>query len=247
MEENVHKGHRQRMRSKFNIHGPRVFDTYELLEMLLYRTVPRGDTNPTAKALLEKFGSLEGVLSADVKELITVEGVGIKSAELISTVGEALAFSADESFEKKKYDDYTVLGEYLAEYFGDSDTSRTVMVCLDNAMRIISVNDIYELDYSSAGVRAQGFIDVAIRNNAPVAVIAHNHPFGSICPSEGDRETQYCVEKALEDASILLVEHYIISGRSFFGFMNKNLRTYFEQRPALYNFTRSKKGATSGK
>ncbi|MBR2650850.1 MAG: RadC family protein [Clostridia bacterium] len=247
MEENVHKGHRQRMRAKFNIHGPRVFDTYELLEMLLYRTVPRTDTNPISKALLERFGSLDGVLSATVPELTSVAGVGEKSAELIRVVGEALAVSADGSYEKERYDDYSKLGEYLVDYLKDSDKPRTVMVCLDNAMRIISTTDVYGLDYSSAGVRAQGFIDVAIKNNAPVAVIAHCHPYGSICPSEGDRETQHHVEKALEDASIILVEHYIISGTSFFGFMSKNLRSYFEQRPALYRFTQSKGGVIGGK
>ena len=69
MEELVHRGHRKRMRRKFSDFGDIVFDTYELLEMLLYYTVPVRDTNPLAKRLLVEFGSLDGVLSASKENL----------------------------------------------------------------------------------------------------------------------------------------------------------------------------------
>ena len=83
MDELIHKGHRQRMRRKFADFGAIVFDTYELLEMLLYYTVPVRDTNPIAKMLLQRFGSLDGVLSASHEELREVDGVGEKTAEFI--------------------------------------------------------------------------------------------------------------------------------------------------------------------
>ena len=60
-DEKLHVGHRARMRRKFLSYGPRIFDTYELLEMLLYHVIPYKDTNPIAKRLLMEFGSLEGV------------------------------------------------------------------------------------------------------------------------------------------------------------------------------------------
>ena len=83
MTDNPHIGHRQRMRRKLFEYSRRVFDTYELLEMLLYYSVKLRDTNPISKALLQRFSSLNGVLHAQYDELLTVSGVGKKSAELI--------------------------------------------------------------------------------------------------------------------------------------------------------------------
>ena len=86
MADNPHIGHRQRMRRKLFDYSRRVFDTYELLEMLLYYSVKLRDTNPVSKALLQRFSSLNGVLHAEYSELISVDGVGEKSARLICGV-----------------------------------------------------------------------------------------------------------------------------------------------------------------
>jgi len=83
MADNPHIGHRQRMRRKLLEYSRRVFDTYELLEMLLYYSVKLRDTNPISKALLQRFSSLNGVLHAKYDELVSVSGVGEKSAKLI--------------------------------------------------------------------------------------------------------------------------------------------------------------------
>lgn len=83
MSENVHIGHRSRMRRKFRDYGDRFFDDYELLEMFLYFVVPVRDTNPLAKALLARFGGIGGVLRASREELLEVSGVGERVAELI--------------------------------------------------------------------------------------------------------------------------------------------------------------------
>ena len=68
----IHKGHRQRMRAKLIRNSDRVFDTYELLEMLLYHVIPYKDTNPVSKNLLSRFGSLEGIFKASKDELTEV-------------------------------------------------------------------------------------------------------------------------------------------------------------------------------
>ena len=86
-ENKVHEGHRARMRSKLVSHGRRIFDTYELLEMLLYQVIPYKDTNPISKNLLYAFGDLDGVLSASCEELTSVCGIGDRAAEYISLVG----------------------------------------------------------------------------------------------------------------------------------------------------------------
>ena len=83
----VHGGHRSRMKEKMMHFGDQIFDDHELLEMLLYQAIPMRDTNPIAHRLLATFGSLEGVFQATKEELVLVDGVKEKTAELILSVG----------------------------------------------------------------------------------------------------------------------------------------------------------------
>ena len=246
MEANIHEGHRARMRSKMKKFGPGVFDTYELLEMLLYNTVPVKDTNPIAKKLLMRFGSLDAVLSASADELRTVEGIGEKSAMLICTVGKALELSkcVDEG-ESDYPTNYEEFGEFLVDYFKDRKDSVTVLVSLNNSMRIIAVDEIYNMDCAYAGVRPGPFINAALQRSAAVAIIAHNHTYGSFIPSDSDRETTILIESAFSDYSIELAEHYVVSGNKYLGFLN-HIGCAFSQKPALEAFYESKRRANGG-
>ena len=89
MSDNLHKGHRQRMREKLARAGEVAFNTYELLEMLLYSVIPYKDTNPVSQRLFMRFGSLHGIFSASIEELTSVEGVGEATARYIKALGEA--------------------------------------------------------------------------------------------------------------------------------------------------------------
>ena len=84
----IHAGHRARMREKFSLYGRDIFHTHELLEMLLYHVIPYKNTNPIAKNLLDRFGSLDGVLSASRDELISVDGVGPKAADMLLSLAK---------------------------------------------------------------------------------------------------------------------------------------------------------------
>ena len=86
-DKNIHADHRSRMRSKLERYGGEIFDTYELLEMLLYYVIPYRDTNPISKRLLMRFGTLDGVLTAPTSELTEVTGIGECAAEYLHAVG----------------------------------------------------------------------------------------------------------------------------------------------------------------
>lgn len=240
MEDLVHKGHRQRMRRKFSDFGGYVFDTYELLEMLLYNTVPVKDTNPISKRLLLRFGSLEGVLSASEEELSSVEGVGKRTAQLICSVSELLNVVFDEKgAETYRLETYEDIGKYFVEYYRGKEEYAVVMATFDNSMNLLGFDVVSKNDYSSGGVKPGCFLKIAITRGASVAIIAHNHPYGLAFPGEGDRQTNSYVEDVLRCAGVMLVEHYIISGEKYIGFMN-HLSTAFSQRPALQKFFKSK-------
>ena len=248
MDELVHKGHRQRMRRKFSEFGPRFFDTYELLEMLLYKTVAVKDTNPIAKKLLLRFGSLDGVLNAEISELTEVDGVGQKTAELIKKVGEAFDLCYCEDLvedESLCFENYDELGAYIAEYMKSIDTPVQIMLSFNNNMKLIAIDKIYAFDHSLAATQPNKFLSTAVKRNASVVVIAHNHPYGPLCPTEGDRQTNIALQSALHNTGIFLLEHYVVCGTGYIGFMNY-LRSHFSQKPSLEKFYRSKRISENG-
>ena len=243
MDELIHKGHRQRMRRKFADFGAIVFDTYELLEMLLYYTVPVRDTNPIAKKLLQRFGSLDGVLSASPAGLREVDGVGEKTAEFIHTAGLSLSVFASrgtQSGAASKFESYDYTGEYVSKYLGSKLENTQILLTFDNDMNLLGVDEIYSCDYSSAAVKSDKFMDAALKRGATVAIIAHNHPYGPLCPTEGDRATNNMIQASLSNVGVLLAEHYVVCSSRYVGFMN-HLENMFAGKPKIAKFLRSKR------
>jgi DNA repair protein RadC len=237
-ESLIHKGHRQRMRDKLLSHGSRVLQSYELLEMLLFYVVPLKNTNPTAKKLMLRFGSLEGVFSASREELCEVEGVGEGIADFLKKVGSLIIDNKSEVVEKP-LDDYGEVGEFLVDKLSCEKLPKCVMLLFDNRMHLLDYSEIYELDYSSGAVRPEAFINSAIKKRAAVAITAHNHPFGPLFPTVGDMATNSAVTSALSLAGITHLEHYIICGKKYFG-ISKQISLSLVQSPELDNFKRSR-------
>ena len=117
----IHAGHRARMREKFSLYGRDIFHTHELLEMLLYHVIPYKNTNPIAKNLLDRFGSLDGVLSASRDELLSVDGVGPKAADMLLSLAkitpDILTLCGDDN--TRTFDDFSELGRFFVDYFSN--------------------------------------------------------------------------------------------------------------------------------
>ena len=218
-DEKMHAGHRGRMRDKLLTHGARIFDNYELLEMLLYYTIPYKDTNPIAKRLLAEFGSLDGVLSAPKERLAEIVGVGERTAELIKAVNDASgALFLNFEEESTVYDDYDLIGRRFVEYFSGCKTYAIAMLVLDNSMRERAMVTVFEdTKYSSAAVTARPFVSEALLADASIVVVARNHPFGPCCSFAEDHVTSHMIGNAMEQLGILMVEDYVVSGKQYLG------------------------------
>lgn len=242
ISDNVHSGHRSRMRRKFSEYGDIFFDDYELLEMLLYFSIPVRDTNPLAKRLLSAFCDLDGVLSATPEELAAVEGIGLKTAEMIALAGRCRSMTDGSAQKEVILDTYERCGRFVAELLGAREDFVTVVLSLDSRMRLVKVDEVGRLDYSSGGVRPNIIADTLIKNRAAVAILAHNHPHGPLYPTEGDLQTNKSVSSVISSVGVILAEHYVVSGKRYVGFMN-HIETAYAQDSAIEGFINSKHAA----
>ena len=218
-EKGIHDGHRARMRAKFAEHGARIFDTYELVEMLLYSVIPMRDTNPVAKRLLAELGGVSGILSATREQLLAVSGIGNKAAELLVTLGraDALGEISDCDRSPESFDNYHRTGKFLTEYFRRESGSDVVMLLLDDTMRLLGLVDGGGVKFGTGALKPQRFVDGALRLGATIAIIAYTHRNGMIFPFDSDVVTCRLIANELSVVGVTLVESYIIDGDRYSG------------------------------
>lgn len=213
----LHAGHRQRMKNSFLRTVPEEPVPHELLEMLLYYSIPRGDVNPLAHRLIERFGSLTGVLEASAEELCSVPGVGENTACLIRLTDAILRASAIEQAEPSKtYETVSKLDAYLRPRFAGLGNERVYLVMLDNGMRMIDCVAVADGVVNNSVVCVRRIAELCLNRHAACAVLAHNHPHGMAIPSSTDIEMTSTVDNALDILGIPLLEHLIITEHACF-------------------------------
>ena len=137
----VHDGHRERLRNKF-LEAKDSFEDHELLELLLFYSIPRANTNEIAHDLLDRFGSLQGVFNADVPALMQVEHLGEKSAIFLKTVSEILLRYQMEKFENVSIlSSPELLQNYMFSLFVGTDNEKAYILLFNKVF--LAVYNIY--------------------------------------------------------------------------------------------------------
>ncbi len=219
------------MRGKFRTYGDKVFATYELLEMLLYHIIPYRDTNPTARRLMNRFATLDGLSLATRDEILEVEGIGEKTADFLVNVFKIYKRleETDVLFAGERIIEKTSVGDFFVNYFktfktgSGGEEQRTVAAMLDSDMRLLAIVEPYAFDFGSGAVQSRPFIDAAVAAHATTVIIAHNHPYGPLFPSQADRASNALVCSDLANAGITLAEHYVVCADEYVCIMNKEV------------------------
>lgn len=218
MKENqsLHDGHRQRLKNKFLENGFQGFEPHNILELLLFYSIPRRDTNEIAHKLLNHFGSLKNVFNASFEDLIQVDGIKENSATLIKMIPLIAREYANDCFkENEVFDTANKIGEYFVnKYIGEKNEVVYAML-LNNKFELLSVVKVHEGSVNSAFVSARKILDSVVKFNAAMIVLAHNHPEGTVCPSMDDINTTADLMSAFNTFNIMLVEHFVIAGNEF--------------------------------
>ena len=175
----IHQGHRARRRQLFLEHGLEPFADHEVLELLLFYAIPQKDTNPIAHRLLERFGSLEGVLSASVEELKEVEGVGESAAILLELVPLINRRAALDSMNRTAILQTTQSrGAYCMALLSRYREEAVYLICLDAKCKVLSCA-LLASGPSSAAFSIREVANCALRSNATSTPAAWPSPPGT--------------------------------------------------------------------
>lgn len=214
----LHDGHRERMRERFKQTGFNGMQEHEMLEMLLYYSVPRMNTNEFAHELIARFGTLANVFEADYDELQKVKGIGENSAFLIKMMLPLFnAYSKSPDRKKTiKFNGSNAVGEYLVKYYSCITNELVVVLCVDPAGKLLTVEKISEGDAASCYVNLRKIVETVVRNPQTAnVIIAHNHPKGMPLPSREDINATSEIIKMLQNMNIRLADHIIVADGTF--------------------------------
>ena len=231
MNEKDNQGHRERIKEKFLKNGIDGFAEYEILELLLTYCIPRKDTKPIAKDLLNKFKTLDNVFKADFDKLSVIDGLGNNSIAFLKLIGDLPSIIyKDELKNKKLVDKETlkisnkdILLKYLRNKIGYEEIEKFYVLYLSSSNEVIEFeeNSVGTLDRSS--VYPREIYKKIINLNAKSVILAHNHPSDNITPSKCDIELTNEIAKGLKNFGALLIEHIIITKNSYFSFLEEGL------------------------
>lgn len=224
MEKKLHEGHRQRVKTRYLTEGLDAFEDHQVLEMLLFFGIPMKDTNELAHKMIQEFGSLSGLFEADPKDICKRCGVSENTAILVSLIP-----SLSRRYFKGKWGDKPVLnsstkaGEYAVSLFAGRTYEAFFIICLDSQNRVNYAALVHEGTLNEVSVYPRLVVEMVLRHQANSVILAHNHPGGSLNPSNDDIELTKKIIAALEPISVKVVDHIIVAGDKNMSFKEKNL------------------------
>lgn len=230
MGDTTHKNHRARMKERFLKNGLETFHDHEVLEMFLYYTIPRKDTNPIAHSLIDKFGSLHAVFEATPEALKSVDGVADATITFISFFRQLMGrYAMDKEEHDLKFaamDTSEKIGRYLKPHFIDKDEEHLVAMATDMKGKVLGVEEISKGSIRSTNINMRKLVEFAIKYNAASIILAHNHPGGLALPSDEDLNATRMIQDMLLPLDILVRDHIIIAGDDFVSLKDSNMMQY---------------------
>lgn len=204
-------GHRQRLRARFREAGADALSDYELLELLLFRSIPRSDTKERAKALLKRFGSLGEVLGAPEALLREVEDIGDSTAldiKVVSALAQRMARGA--VLKREVLSSWSQVLDYCraAMAFQAREEFRILFLDKKNILIADEVQGTGTVDHTP--VYPREVVKRALELSASALILVHNHPSGDPTPSKADIEMTKLIISSAKPLGISVHDHIII-------------------------------------
>lgn len=213
----MHAGHRERLRGRFLREGLDQFEPHNILELLLFYAIPRKDTNELAHRLLDTFGSLSAVFDAPVEALARVEGIGLNAAALIKLFPAAnRRYLEDRLQGGVDAGSSEASGALMLSKFNGITVEQVVLFCMDNQCRLRHSVVVSEGTQTMVDINLRKIVETALRQNASIVILGHNHPNGVAAPSKDDVDATKILRNLLEAMDIDLRDHIIVAHGEYF-------------------------------
>lgn len=215
--KNLHEGHRKRVKLRYIESGDSGFSDHELLELLLFYSIPRENTNETAHRLIERFGSMSGIAEATIDELVLVDGVGENSAILIKLI---LSLAKRYAFERRdigsRIDTIGKAVQFAEQHTMGAVCEMVYAIYLDPSLKIIDNCLISSGTVNESRPMLRTVLELCLLKRASSVILYHNHPGGSVEPSPEDIHFTTMLKRELDLIGSELSEHIIVNGKEYF-------------------------------
>ncbi|MDD4210799.1 MAG: DNA repair protein RadC [Clostridia bacterium] len=229
-DENLHEGHRERLRVRAIENGLDSFNEHQVLELILSFYLPRVDTNPIAHKLIKEFGSLAKVLEAKTSDLMKVDGMGEKASAFIELIPQIL-----KAYKKSKMQSGVCITSPMQvfDYLGDMiklvPYEEFYLICLNSKSKVLLAKLLSKGTNNQVSLNLQQITQTALQTSASGIILVHNHPSGTSQPSAEDIILTKKVYLSLSLNGICVMDHLIIAKDDYYSFNKDGLFKVFNR------------------
>lgn len=217
-------GHRERLRARFEKIGYLGLHDYEILELVLFLSIPRGDVKGIAKDLLHKFKSLSGVLHADNNLLNEIYGVGKNTIHTLKVILALQQRTMQENILKRDIlNNFDDIIQYCRSHLCLLTVEEVRILFLDHKMGMIRDEIHQRGTVNESALYIRELLKRTLELGGSIIILIHNHPSGNSDPSLDDIQITYTLIKAAKPLNIAVYDHIIIAHDSFFSFRKTGL------------------------
>ncbi len=217
-------GHRERLRKRFRDGGPDALPDYELLELVLFRAMPRRDTKPLAKAILARFGTFAEAMNAPEEELLEVPDVGAAAVAEIRLIRAAsLRLMQGEVFKRPVLSSWKEVLNYCRAAMAYENKERFRILFLDKRNQMIADEVQQEGTVDHTPVYVREVVKRALELSATAIVLVHNHPSGDPTPSRADIEMTKEIVAAAKPLGVVVHDHIVVGKQGHASFRGLGL------------------------
>lgn len=217
-------GHRQRLRERLERAGPKSLADHELLELVLFRAIPRRDVKELARKLIVKYTDISGVMSAPPEELLKFKGITERVIyEFLTIQAAALRLGQSKILKGDLLANWDDLVIYCRTKMAENKIEEFHVLFLDKQNRIIADEVMGRGTVDHTPVYVREVIKRALTLNATALIIAHNHPSGDPSPSKADIDMTYKLRDLAKQFNIALHDHLVVARGEVLSFKSQGI------------------------
>lgn len=217
MADNLHNNHRKRLRkSLIEQNFDDSIDDYKVIEALLFYGISRIDTNEMAHELINKFGSIHGILEADPNDLFQIKGMTERAVTLIKLILPlSRRYHTDKYKGRYKFESINEIGDFIKKKHYGYREEVFIVTTFTNEGAKIACDIVSRGDMSSVSLSIKSIVQIVLKHNAPCVIISHNHSGKTALPSVADIEMTKTINQTLAQMGVRLLDHIIVAGDDY--------------------------------